>query len=237
MRRKLINRFLKGKGMTIAPLNGPSFSATLDRLAARRVSIETIVDVGASNGCWSTTILPYYPNARYLCIEAQSAHKPALQTLVNKHSNIEFVLAAAGDREGTIYFEAGGLFGGLASNQPFKKNCLAVPVTTIDTQVEQRGLKEPFLIKLDTHGFELPILAGAARTLTKTDVLIIEVYNFDIAPTAVRFPELCQRLEKEGFRCIDLFDPLYRPQDNAFWQMDLVFMRADRIEFKSNAYC
>ena len=236
MRRKWIARFLHKRGLTIAPLNGPNLEAALLRLKARKVSLETIIDVGASNGCWTEKLLPYYPHARYLCIEAQPAHEPALQDFVKKHPAVEYALAAAGDREGEIYFDAGDLFGGLASEKPFAKNCLTVPVTTIDLQVEKRGLKGPFLIKLDTHGFELPILAGAARTLAQAAVLIVEVYNFDIAAQAVRFPEVCRILETKGFRCIDLFDPLYRPGDGAFWQMDLMFMRADRPELQNNTY-
>ena len=109
-------------------------------------------------------------------------------------------------------------------------------MTTIDNQVRRRGLAGPFLIKLDTHGFELPILAGAAGTLGMTTALVIEVYNFKIAPTAVRFPQLCQFMEDKGFRCVDIFDPMYRPKDRVFWQMDMVFMRADRPEFKSNTF-
>lgn len=236
MRRKLIDHFLRKRGLTIVSSNGPSFSAALNRLKARNVPLETIIDVGASNGSWTEGLLPHYPSAHYLCIEAQPLHEPALKAFVKRHPNVEYVLAAAGSREGIIYFSAGDLFSGLASDTPFAKDCITVPVTTIDAQVEKRGLKEPFLIKLDTHGFELPILAGAAETLARVAVLIIEVYNFDIASTAVRFPELCLHLEKMGFRCIDLFDPLYRPKDGAFWQMDLVFMRAERSEFQCRSY-
>ena len=107
---------------------------------------------------------------------------------------------------------------------------------TIDSQVAARNLRPPFLIKLDTHGFEMPILAGAEQALKHTNVLVIEAYNFDIAPSAVRFSELCARLEALGFRCIDLFDVMYRPADNALWQMDLIFIRSDRPEFRSHAY-
>jgi hypothetical protein len=34
-------------------------------------------------------------------------------------------------------------------------------------------LKGPFLIKLDTHGFEVPILRGAPATLLQTEGLIV----------------------------------------------------------------
>jgi hypothetical protein len=145
-------------------------------------------------------------------------------------------MAAAGDREGTIHFDAADPFGGVASEAPLAYSGIIVPMTTIDAEVARLNLQPPYLIKLDTRGFELPILVGATQTLKQTSVLVIEVYNFDIAPSTIRFPELCVRLEALGFRCADLFDVMHRPKDNTLWQMDLLFIRSDRAEFHSNAY-
>jgi len=47
---------------------------------------------------------------------------------------------------------------------------------------------------------------------------------------------MCRYLGERGFRCIDLVDPLYRRRDDAFWQMDLVFIRKDRPEFSHQGY-
>ncbi|HXA13732.1 MAG TPA: hypothetical protein VNW23_01275, partial [Opitutaceae bacterium] len=54
--------------------------------------------------------------------------------------------------------------------------------------------------------------------------------------SAQRFPQFCLHMERLGFRCIDLFDPMNRPSDGAFWQMDIVFMKADRPEFTTTGY-
>ena len=91
-------------------------------------------------------------------------------------------------------------------------------------------------MKLDTHGFEVPILEGAVRTLAETEVILIECYTFRIAPACLTFAEMCRYLGERGFRCIDLGDPLYRPHDDALWQMDLVFVRKDRPEFSYLGY-
>jgi hypothetical protein len=40
-------------------------------------------------------------------------------------------------------------------------------VTTVDIEVAQRALLGPYLIKLDAHGFEVPILIGAQEALKK----------------------------------------------------------------------
>src|ERR1700737_2700162 len=107
---------------------------------------------------------------------------------------------------------------------------------TVDTLIHQRSLRGPFLLKLDTHGFEVPILQGARDTLKRAAMLIIEAYNFTLQPGAVRFYELCQFLEPRGFRCVDMFDLITRPLDNAFWQMDMVFLPSTHPVFHSNQY-
>jgi hypothetical protein len=109
-------------------------------------------------------------------------------------------------------------------------------VTTVDNEVSSRAWTGPYLLKFDTHGFELPILKGALKTLQDTAVVVMECYNFRIAPECLTFHEMCAYLGGLGFRCIDLVDPMYRPHDDALWQMDLVFLRQTRPEFTYTEY-
>ena len=99
-----------------------------------------------------------------------------------------------------------------------------------------RRAQDRYFMKLDTHGFEVPILDGASQTLTETDVIIMECYNFRIAPECLLFFEMCDYLKGFGFRCIDLVDPHHRPYDDSLWQMDLVFVRENRPEFLHPSY-
>ena len=236
MRRKLIRWWLERRGLTVAPLNAPTFDGAMNRLRALRLDIGTILDVGASTGCWTEKAIPYFSGAKFLCVEAQPVHEPALQRFTRRHPNVRYVLAAAGAREGEIYFDTNTPFGGVASEQAGGPGWARVPVTTLDRLAAQHGLPPPFLIKLDTHGFEVPILDGACTVLERTAVLIIEVYNFRIGRDALLFPEMCQELARQGFRCFDLFDPMNRPADGTLWQMDMVFLRSDRPEFQRQGY-
>ncbi len=203
---------------------------------ARMYKINTVIDVGASNGMWSQMALKYYPLAQYLLIEAQPVHEEALTILNKKNRNIQFILAAAGDTSGQLYFDASEPFSGQASYAPYQKNNIIVPVVTIDGEVSKHGLKGPYLLKLDTHGFEVPILKGAMKTLKETDIIVIECYNFRIAPECLLFHEMCGYLAGLGFRCIDLADPLWRPYDRSFWQMDLVFIKENSPHFSYSNY-
>jgi hypothetical protein len=109
-------------------------------------------------------------------------------------------------------------------------------MTTIDYEVQSRQLEGPYLVKLDTHGFEPEILDGASSTLQQTATLIVEAYNFELRPGVLRFYELCALLAGRGFRPIDLIDPMRRPKDGAFWQVDIVFARSDLPLFEDRTY-
>jgi FkbM family methyltransferase len=197
--------------------------------------VATVVDVGASDGSWSDLARRYFPAARYLLIEANAVHEPALRTFTERVPGSDYVLAAAGDRVGELYFDASDPFGGVASPER-QEGMVTVAATTVDHEIERRSLPAPFALKLDTHGFESPILAGAANLLGQASLLVIEAYNFELFPGVLRFHELCAHLAPLGFRPVDLVDPTYRPKDGAFWQCDLFFARDDRPEFASKTF-
>ncbi len=208
----------------------------LGDILKRKLEFKTLVDIGASDGRWTAMALRHFPQHNYLLVEAQPVHVPALEKFKASQPNVQLALAAAGESPGTINFDATDPFGGIASVHPFPANNIVVPVTTLDHEIRTRNLEGPFLIKFDTHGFEVPILNGAAETLEQTAVIIIECYNFRIAPPCLLFHEMCALLEKKGFRCIDLIDPTRRPLDNCLWQLDLVFARNTRAEFSQPRY-
>jgi FkbM family methyltransferase len=199
----------------------------LSLLAARRLIFGTIIDIGASNASWTQAARQFFPPCQYLLIEAQPVHEPALADYCGRNSDSHYVLAAAGAAAGQINFDAADPQGGQASHKPFAHHNLVVPVTTVDAEVERLRLPGPYLLKLDTHGFEVPILQGAVRTLPAVAAIVMECYNFRIAPEALLFHEMCARLAEAGFRCLDLADVLHRPYDGVFWQMDMAFVRHD----------
>lgn len=213
-----------------------SLRAALKRCKLRGEQVASIIDVGASDGRWSLSARKYMPQAFCLLIEAQEAHKEALERVKSRNSNFDYVLAAAGDENGNIFFDADDLFGGVASTTPMGMHCVTVPMITIDEEVSRRNLPPPYLLKLDTHGFEIPILNGAMHTLALSSLVIIETYNFRLTADSLKFHEMCSFLESKGFSCIDLIEPMHRPSDKALWQMDLVFIPSSSSIFSSNSY-
>ena len=213
-----------------------TLKAALQRTTKRNIPIHTVIDVGASNGQWTELVRPYFPTAFYYLIEANPYYLDALRAYKRRHNNVDFVLAAAGNEIGTISFEGKTHEGGSAYHALLREGDLLVPMTTIDHEVAVKQLAPPFLLKLDTHGFEVPIFTGADETLKGTNLIVIEVYNFQISDESLKFPEMINYLSLQGFRPVDLCDLSFRPADQAFWQMDLFFIRSDRNEFEQNTY-
>ncbi len=230
-----IKKLLASRGYVLMRTDAQQVLGTMESalagIARRQHSFNTVVDVGASDGSWTRLLLPHFPACQYLLIEAQAVHEESLERFAREQRNVQFALAAAADRVGEINFDGSDPFGGRASVTPFATHNLTVPVTTIDHEVGARGLRGPYLLKLDTHGFEVPILGGGERTLADTEVLVIECYNFRIAPECLLFNEMCDYLKRFGLRCIDLVDAFHRPYDGSFWQADLVFVKETRPEF------
>jgi FkbM family methyltransferase len=149
-------------------------SAALRRITARGIEVGTVVDIGASNGSWSKSVMPFFPSARYLLVEAQNTHEVELKKFVEAHPNAEYILKAAGEKPGTIFFDASEAFAGQALTKRTRADLVELPVCSIDEEVRSRNLPGPFLLKFDVHGFELSILRGAEQALANTSLLIME---------------------------------------------------------------
>ena len=208
--KKLIKLALRSAGFElrrIQPEQSDTMASTLLKWAAS-TEVNTIIDVGASNGCWTRLALKGWPNAQYLLVEAQRESLVSQVWLDWPLRTRKFSMSL---RQPALRMEQSFLTGVTRSEALPARHSgigISVPVVALDNEIKNRNLRGPFLLKLDTHGFEVPILRGASRILAESSLLVIESYNFDISPECLRFPQFCRYLEDLGFRCIDICDVL-----------------------------
>ena len=210
--------------------------AALKRICSRAINIETVIDVGASDGRWAIQAMDYFPNANYVLVEANPVHEYKLQEFCNNFPNCVYQIAAASNKNGYIDFDANDPFGGKAEPD-LCNNPLKVRSVRLDDLISSKtDLKMPFFLKLDTHGYEIPIIEGALDILSKASLVVIETYNFQIATDSLIFDEIISYMRLKGFGVIDISDPFWRPGDRCFWQIDLYFEPLSKEQFKINTF-
>jgi FkbM family methyltransferase len=200
--------------------------------------VRTIIDVGAAAGSWSLMAEQFWPECTFVLFEPLEERKEQLQALTREKSNFLFVPCAAGSDESPINFhiaedlDGSGFASGSVSNSEIRK----VAVRRIDHEIKTLGLVGPYVVKLDTHGYEVPILEGCAGILHDVELFIIECYGFRIVEGSLLFWEMCREMERLGFSLFDLVDVMHRPKDGAFWQCDAFFLRKGNSLFNDNRY-
>lgn len=213
--------------------------------------IRSVIDIGASDGRWSQAIQSLPFEAQFVLVEANPIHYPALHAIASELGGAKIVEAAAGEEPGEINFDKGDPLGGVATslsltdfnsanfqakhNLP-EEDFISVPVTSIDQLVCDFTLQPPFLIKIDTHGFEPQIIRGMKNTLKNPTILQIEAYNFELIHGSWKFHQLISELEMLGFRVFDIGEMGHRPADQILWQMDIYFITAESPIFRTTSY-
>ena len=234
----IINLLLKPLGAKLISSSADEFDmfSGIKRIINHGIKIKTVIDIGGSNGSWSCNAFKVFPNSSFVAIEPLKEREEALQNLKQRNPNFDYELCVAGENDGgeTTLNIADDLDGSTVNGLGGKPR--QVPVKTIDTIVSERSLSGPFLLKFDTHGYEVSIIKGATETLKKTSVIVMEVYNFQITDNSLRFHQMCAYMEKLGFRCYDIAGLMLREQDKSLWQMDLFFCRNDSKIFNHSQY-
>ena len=207
--------------------------SALRLLARLDIAPATIADVGASDGRWSKGARSVFPSADLVLFEPQPVHAAALARFQSDNPDASIVRSAVGGSSGTAPFDAGDPWSGVLEEHATATS-ITVPVVTLDDALADA--RPPYLVKLDTHGVEAAILAGAARTLEQSVAWVIEAYNQRITTDCLLFWELCEFMARHDFRPATVADVLYRPYDGTLWQMDLFFVRGDSAVFDYLSY-
>ena len=83
----------------------------------------------------------------------------------------------------------------------------------------------PVLLKLDVQGYEAKVLAGAERTLSRCDYVIIEMSMARMYEGETEFTDLLRLMNNYGFRFLRPIGWLEHPRTGAILQMDGLFAR------------
>lgn len=208
-----------------------------DYLARRGFSPQTVIDVGVADGTFE--IYDAFSKAAYLLIEPMEEFLPALEW-ISRNYDAHYVLAAAGsdNRTATIFFDDGiaEMHGAslISASEGKNRNSREVSIRRLDSIVQEKKLSGPYLLKIDTQGTELEVLAGASGILAETEVIVLETSFFKfLGRDEPLFNEVIRFMEGLGFCPYDFFGGLNRPLDGALGQIDVAFVKTNGL-FRSD---
>jgi len=162
---------------------------------------DTFIDVGAPIG-WFTTIAAACVGSagRVIACEPYPANRSMLKINLaqNSDKNVRVVEAALGDHPGKISLaKSDGNSGGVTALDWAWDGRVEVPVTTLDEV--SAGLETIALLKIDVEGWEAHVLQGAARTLSRTDRVLIEINDIALKKAGSSSEEILDLLRRAGF--------------------------------------
>jgi len=200
-----------------------------------------IMDIGAAWGAFTETCMTVFPSARYLAVEPLEEQRPKLAALTRKYPNIQFVMAAAAAKAGTVTLQVHpDLEGSSLLLEQDIAGVNGVPRTveavTLDGLAAQFGLSGPYLLKLDVQGAELAVLRGAPAVLAAAEYVLLEVSLFEFFEGGPVLTEVVDFMHAGGFTVYDVSGWQYRPLDQALAQLDMAFVKTEGALRASRAY-
>lgn len=233
---KILRKIINSLGYDICPITleprkaRTSLAEAYAHLSGLGFQPKTVVDVGVASG--TQELYQAFPDSFFVLIEPLKAFEPQLLSILERYKGL-YVLAAAGAKTGQALFHAHPNH--LEGSSLYKESIdpeadgeeISVPMIRVDDILAEQGLQGPFLLKVDVQGAELQVLEGAQRTLTQTEVVVLEASLFAFLQGAPQFFDVIGYMKERGFVVYDLIPGWHRPLDNALAQVDLVFVKEE----------
>lgn len=198
----------------------------------------TICDIGASNGRWSRKCIAFFPRASFFGVDPLEENNSSLERLKHEHNNFDYWLGCLGSKRCTAKLNVDGsgssILAGHTANPYGVQRQIAVE--TLDNLIEQGKCPQPELIKLDVQGYELEVMKGAVKALSKTQAVIVETSFISFQTGMPIVHEVVAFMVSIGFVLYDILSLKLRPLDGAAGQSDLLFIKHDHPLRSSNKW-
>lgn len=181
----------------------------------------TIIEIGAHIGTDTYEFAYMFPKARIVSFEPHPELFCKAFKYVSKFKNISLVPTALSDESGFAIFRqssgesdgSGSLLKATDWTKIYPKiyfrdsDQVVVPVSTLDSYINQTSISEIDLIWIDVQGAELKVFLGAVRALEKTRFVYCEVAGNPEYEEAATYSQIKAFLSGYGMRPIKEFLP------------------------------
>lgn len=194
--------------------------------------VNTIIDVGVGYG--TPELYDAFPDARLILVEPSPEFHETIHTHILSQRYGALYPYAAGARSGTARLPLKGTRTSLLKrtsltgdgSNPTAEDTCDVQIERLDTILSDEPLAPPSLLKIDTEGYELEVLAGAPRILERVDYLLTEVSVMRRFEDSYEFLDLCRYIQDSGFRLAHILSTPRNTQGLVLFA-DMLFERND----------
>jgi FkbM family methyltransferase len=205
--------------------------------------IDTVFDIGANSGQFASKIREYGYTGTIVSFEPlSSARNDLIRVASRDPAWLVHRQAAIGDRDGetTIYISGNSVSSSILPMLQLHSNAAAesgyidserVPLARLDSVAGSYLTHETKLfIKIDTQGYEWPVLDGASETLRKARGLACELSLQQLYGGQRLWRDIVDRLDDEGFILYALQKGFTNLRTGQTLQMDGIFLRPDLLK-------
>ncbi len=201
----------------------------------RRAGVASVIDVGANEGQWAGMVLERGYAGPLLSLEPGSEAFRALTARASAHPPWLVERCAAGAAPATLTLNvAGGTYASsflptaswvAEGSELARASSEDVQVEPLDHIVARHALPGPYLLKVDTQGFEREVLAGASSVLGRTVALEIELSFRSLYAGQPPAHEMLALIDDLGFGLVGLYPGYADPRTGYALELDGLFVR------------
>ena len=194
-------------------------------------SYATIADVGAHRGETALALAERMPKAQIYSFEPMAENYRAMVSNVAENTRITCVHSALGpeDAEAVLEYGATSQQHSIATHSPDAKPDASevVKVTSLDGFAEAQDIGRFDLVKTDTEGYDLEVLAGASRMLREGRIdFVYSETAFDASDRQhTSFTDLLGVMRGYDYRFIGLYELRHEPNPWRLLYCNALFTR------------
>lgn len=178
---RLANTVCRPLGVQLKRSDHPlrNFRTFFDYVVGRGFDPQTIFDVGVGFG--TPELYRHFSEKKIVLVEPLPIYQDVVKQICQQYNADNYQVAASnedGELDIIVEQEFPERSSVMARSEHTRVSAtdsrVTVPMMKLDTVVQEHEYREPYLLKIDTEGFELSVLQGATEMLKKTEMVVLE---------------------------------------------------------------
>jgi FkbM family methyltransferase len=237
--KKHIHRFTRSLGFDFYALKDKSDSELLRLRWLQEMNIQTVLDVGANEGQFAVMIRKLLPQAAICSFEPIPDCYTRLISHFKNDRAFKGFNVAIGDKEETIEMNINDFSPSSSlleidelhiENFKHTAHSKKQPITvkTLDGLRKELNPVKPYMVKIDTQGYEDKVIKGGQQVLAEAAVIFIELSYRPLYKEQTLFDDTYKELVRLGFAYHGNFEELLSPVNGLVLQSDGIFINVSQ---------